>query len=141
MRLARLVSYGTLGVLLAAGAAQIDFWPLSAYKLFSAARTDTTTSTQLVATLQDGSRAVVGRGSDPVLGPTQRFLPRLAGAAPAARDTMLTLWLEQGGVDPADVRGVRTERVRQVVDPVTLTWTETARDLVWESDPAAGWAG
>lgn len=143
MRIARRVTYGTLGVLLAAGLAQVDFWPLSAYKLFSGVRTDTVTSTRLVATLDDGRESMVGRGSDPVLGPTQNFLPRLADADPAARRVMLTTWLDQAGLDPAEVREVRSERVRRVVDPVTLSWSETVqpetvRDVSWTAGPATG---
>jgi hypothetical protein len=138
MRLARRVTYGTLSMLLAAGVAQVDFWPLSAYKLFSGVRTDTVTSTRLVATLDDGSEATVGRGSDPVLGHTQSFLPALAHADTAARHVMLTTWLAEAGLDPAEVRELRTERVRRVVDPATLTWSETVEDVAWEGDLAAG---
>ena len=143
MRPARRVTYCTLGVLLAAGLAQVDFWPLSAYKLFSGVRTDTATSTRLVATLDDGREATVGRGSNPVLGPTQSFLPRLADADPATRRVMLTTWLEQAGLDPAEVRELRTEHVRRVLDPATLSWSETvepetAEDISWAGGLAAG---
>ncbi|MDR7384320.1 hypothetical protein [Promicromonospora iranensis] len=131
MRIARRVTYGTLSMLLAAGVAQVDFWPLSAYKLFSGVRTDTVTSTRLVATLDDGREAAVGRGADPVLGPTQNFLPELHDAGPATRQVMLTTWLEQAGLDPAEVRHLRTERVRRVVDPATLAWSETVLDVRW----------
>lgn len=143
MRLARRVTYGTLSMLLAAGMAQVDFWPLSAYKMFSGVRTDTVTSTRLVATLDDGREATVGRGADPVLEYTQNFLPRLADAGPDARRIMLTAWLEQAGLDPAEVRELRTESVRRVVDPTTLSWSETVEDktaetVSWTSGPAAG---
>lgn len=138
MRLARRVTYGTLGMLLAAGVAQVDFWPLSAYKLFSGVRTDTVTSTRLVATLGDGTEAAVGRGSDPVLAPTQNHLPELADAGPATRQVMLTTWLEQAGLDPAEVKELRTEHVRRVVDPATLTWSETVEDVTWTGSLATG---
>ena len=138
MRLARRVTYGTLGILLAAGVAQVDFWPLSAYKLFSGVRTDTVTSTRLVATLDDGTEAMVGRGSDPVLAPTQNFLPELADADPGTRQVMLTTWLEQAGLDLAEVRVLRTEHVRRVVDPATLAWSETVEDVSWTGDLATG---
>lgn len=138
MRLARRVTYGTLGMLLAAGVAQVDFWPLSAYEMFSGVRTDTLTVTQLVATLDDGREATVDRGSDPVLLPTQNVLPELADAGPDARRVMLTTWLEQAGLDPAEVREVRTERVRRVVDPATLTWSVTVEDVTWSDDVALG---
>jgi hypothetical protein len=138
MRLARRVTYGTLGVLLAAGAAQVDFWPLSAYKMFSGIRTDTTTSTRLVATLDDGTETTVDRGSDPVLGHTQSFLPKLADADPATRQILLTVWLEQAGIDPAEVRELRTERVHRVLDPATLVWSETVQKVGWEGGLAVG---
>ena len=138
MRLARRVTYGTLSMLLAAGVAQVDFWPLSAYKLFSGVRTDTVTSTRLVATFDDGRETAVGRGSDPVLGPTQRFLPELADADPATREVMLITWLEQAGLDPAEVRELHTERVRRVVDPATLAWSETVEDVSWTGSLTAG---
>lgn len=138
MRLARRVTYGTLSMLLATAVAQVDFWPLSAYKLFSGVRTDTVTSTRLVATLDDGREAAVGRGSDPVLGPTQGFLPRLADADPGTRQVMLTTWLEQAGLDPAQVRELRTERVLRVVDPTTLSWSETVQSISWTGRPATG---
>lgn len=139
MQLARRVTYGTLAVLLLAGAAQVDFWPLSAYKLFSGVRTDTVTATRLVATLDDGTEAVVDRGADPVLAPTQNLVPRVAEAVPSAREVMLGVWLEQAGLRPTAVREVRAERVRRVVDPATLTWSETARDVVWARDAQGGW--
>ena len=138
MRLARRVTYGTLGMLLAAGVAQVDFWPLSAYKLFSGVRTDTVSATRLVAALDDGSEATVGRGSDPVLAPTQNFVPALAGADAATRQVMLTTWLEEAGLDPAEVRELRTERVLRVLDPVTLAWSETVVDVAWEGDLSSG---
>ncbi|WP_275003161.1 hypothetical protein [Promicromonospora iranensis] len=138
MRLARRVTYGTLSMLLAAGVAQVDFWPLSAYKLFSGVRTDTVTATRLVATLDDGRETAVGRGTDPVLGPTQNFLPELDDADPATRQVMLTTWLEQAGLDPGAVRDLRTERVRRVVDPATLAWSETVEDVVWTGGLTAG---
>lgn len=138
MRLARRVTYGTLSMLLATAVAQVDFWPLSAYKLFSGVRTDTVTSTRLVATLDDGREATVGRGSDPVLSATQGFLPRLADADPGTRQVMLTTWLEQAGLDPAEVRELRTERVLRVVDPTTLSWSETVQSISWTGRPATG---
>lgn len=138
MRLARRVTYGTLSMLLATAVAQVDFWPLSAYKLFSGVRTDTVTSTRLVATLDDGREATVGRGPDPVLSPTQGFLPRLADADPGTRRVMLTTWLEEAGLDPAEVRELRTERVLRVVDPTTLSWSETVESISWTGVPATG---
>ncbi|MEU4388690.1 hypothetical protein [Promicromonospora sp. NPDC023805] len=138
MRLARRVTYGTLSMLLATAVAQVDFWPLSAYKLFSGVRTDTVTTTRLVATLDDGREATVGRGPDPVLSPTQGFLPRLPDADPGARRVMLTTWLEEAGLDPAAVRELRTEHVRRVVDPATLTWSETVEDVSWTGRVGAG---
>lgn len=133
-RRARSVTYGTLGVLLAVALVGVDFWPFSAYRLFSSVRTAEGSGQRLVVGLDDGTEQVVGCVSHPVLRKTMRFVPSLPAADPETRDVMLGAWFADCGIDGDDVTWVRIDQVDRVTDPVTLEATETAVTTVWEED-------
>lgn len=109
-----------------------DFWPLSAYRLFSSLRTDTTSSQQLVVSFGDGTEQAVRCVDHPVLRETMRFVPTLPDAAAGPREVMLDTWFADCGLDRGDVVRVRIDRVDRAVDPVTLVNTESAT-TVWDT--------
>jgi len=132
-RLARSVTYGTPGLLLVAALVGADFWPFSAYRLFSTLRSDETSSQQLVVSFGDGSEQAVGCVDHPVLRETIRFVPELPAVGPETRDIMLDTWFADCGINGDDVVRVRIDRVDRAIDPTTLMTTETAVTTVWEA--------
>jgi hypothetical protein len=132
-RLARGLTYGTPGLLLVVALVGADFWPLSAYRLFSTLRSDTTSSQQLVVSFADGTEQAVRCVDHPVLRETMRFVPALPDAAAETRDVMLDTWFADCGIDGGDVVRVRIDRVDRAVDPVTLVSTESAVTTVWDT--------
>ncbi|MBD5786228.1 hypothetical protein IF650_08555 [Cellulosimicrobium terreum] len=133
--LARTVTYGVVGLLLVTAATGLEAWPLTSFRLFSGARTDTGTGLELVAVGASGETAVRPDRSNPVLVTTTHRYGELAGAGDARRRLMVDAWLGTAGIDPADVRTVRLERVRRTLDPATLEWSESSRELVLEVQP------
>lgn len=131
-RLARGATYGTTALLLAVALVGADFWPFSAYRLFSMVRTDETSSQRLVAVLADGTEQTVGCVSHPVLRETTRFVPRLPTVDVETRDVMLDTWFADCGIDRADVERVRIDEVDRVIDPATLVATETGVTTIWD---------
>ncbi|MFD2793876.1 hypothetical protein ACFS27_10005 [Promicromonospora vindobonensis] len=130
-RLARGVAYGAPALLLAVAIAGVDFWPFSAYRLFSTVRSDATSSQQLVVSFADGTERAVSCVDHPVLRETMRFVPKLAVIDARTRDVMLDTWFADCDIDGADVVRVRIDRVDRTVDPVTHVTTETAVTTVW----------
>lgn len=61
----RVVTYGLVGLLVLCVVAQVEWWPLSAFKLFSAARTADTTTWQVTLVDPGGAEHVVPFGSLP----------------------------------------------------------------------------
>jgi hypothetical protein len=132
-RLARGFTYGTPGLLLIVALVGADFWPLSAYRLFSTLRSDATSSQQLVLSFGDGTEQAVRCVGHPVLRETMRFVPTLPDVDTESRDVMLDTWLADCGIDGSDVVRVRIDQVDRAVDPVTLVSTETAVTTVWDT--------
>ncbi|WP_125776575.1 hypothetical protein [Antribacter gilvus] len=131
-RRARSVTWGTVSVLVVAAVVQVDFWPLTAYRLFSTIRTDERTVTRLIAVVDGEDRSVTPRG--PLISTTTRFVASLPEADDAARATMLATWLPHLGLDPADVTSLRLESVHQVLDPETLLWSDGTTEVSWQED-------
>jgi hypothetical protein len=132
-RLARGFTYGAPGLLLVVALVGVDFWPLSAYRLFSTLRSDTTSSQQLVVSFGDGTEQAVRCVDHPVLQETMRFVPTLPDVDAETRDIMLGAWFADCGIDGGDVVRVRIDRVDRAVDPVTLMSTESAVTTVWDA--------
>lgn len=114
---ARVVAYGMLVAILFAGLAQIEFWPLTAFRLFSSVRGPTQITWELaVVEVGDTHETVVDlSGLPPALKGADHILPRLAasatttGAAHVA-DTVRP-WLEATGHPWASVSEVRVYSV------------------------------
>lgn len=131
---ARCITYGTPSLLLVVALLGGDFWPFSAYRLFSTLRSDETTSQQLVVSFDDGSEQAVRCVDHPVLRETLRLAPRLPDVDAETRDTMLATWFADCGIDGRDVVRVRLDTVDRAVDPVTLVATDTTVATVWNAD-------
>ncbi|MEU4363352.1 hypothetical protein [Promicromonospora sp. NPDC023987] len=130
-RLARGVAYGAPALLLVVALVGVDFWPFSAYRLFSTVRSDATSSQRLVVSYGDGTEQAVSCVDHPVLRETMRFVPRLPDVDARTRDVMLGTWFADCNIDGADVVRVRIDKVDRAVDPVTHVTTETALTTVW----------
>jgi hypothetical protein len=126
-RRARWTAYGLVAVIAVTAIAQVELWPVTAFRLFSGARTGTGVVYQLYAVGHDGSRTrVPGR---------VQLLAKLpqAAADDAARE--VDAWLDDAGVDPAGVDVVVLERVTWRLDAETLEREETSRTAVLEVAP------
>lgn len=135
-RRARLVTYGTVAVLLCTALVQAELWPLTAYRLFSVVRTGTTSYSELVAVAPDGARTPVRLDPDnPVLRTTAHQYSDLPGARPQRQVAMVRAWLVAADLDPAEVATVTLERGTRVMDPETGTWREVSRDVAVEVRP------
>ena len=130
-RLARSFTYGAPALLLVVALVGVDFWPFSAYRLFSSPRSDATSTLRLVVSFDDGSEQAVECVSHPVLRQTMRFVPTLPDVDPETRDVMLDTWLADCGIHDDPVRA-RIESVARVVDPTTRVTTETGVTTVWD---------
>lgn len=131
-RLARGFVYGAPALLLTVALVGVDFWPFSAYRLFSTLRSDATSSQRLVVSFSDGTEQPVSCVDHPVLRETMRLVPRLPVVDTRTRDVMLATWFADCGIDGADVVRVRIDTVDRSVDPVTHVTTETAVTTVWD---------
>lgn len=132
-RLARTVTFTTIGVLLLAAAVQVEAWPLTAYRLFSVVRTDSQTTYQLVTVGVDGTEAPLRVDpGNPVLDTTRRQYADLPGLSASRRREKVLAWVAAAHLNPADVQSVRLERATRVMDPETQHWVETSRAIVVE---------
>lgn len=132
-RLARGFVYGAPSLLLVVALVGADFWPFSAYRLFSTLRSDATSSRQLVVSFGDGTEQAVGCVDHPVLRETMRFVPVLPDVDARTRDVMLDTWFADCGINGGDVVRVRIDQVDRAVDPLTLVTTETAVTTMWDA--------
>ena len=132
-RRARWVTGLAVAVLLGVAAAELELWPLTAYRLFSGVRTGSQASLELVAVGPDGTRTPVPLDADDqVLATTSHQYRHLRDVGPARQRAMAAAWLDVAGIDPADVATVQVERVRRTMDPRTLGTRTTDRDVVVE---------
>ena len=148
---ARVVVYAMIAAIAVAGLAQIEFWPLTAFRLFSDLRGPTQVRWEL-AVVGSGSRvgAGAGSGSDgrggapdetlvdlahlpPALKGADHILPSLAGAPPRTSATTVRPWLEATGNPASSVVEVRVYSVVVQLGPkgrrplVTVSRTLRAR--------------
>lgn len=125
-RRARRVTWGAVGLLLLVGLTQVELWPLSAYRLFSAVRGESGATLMLVAVHGDGTEVVLTPAvDDPVLDTTSHQYRDLRSASPERRVAMVRAWLDLAEVGSDDVVAVRLDRATRVMDAATLTWRTT----------------
>lgn len=113
---ARVVTYGLVVVLAGAVWTQTEAWPVTSYRLFSAVRTGTSASLELVAVGADGEPRPVRVTGGAVAG-TRHQYRELPGLPEAERRERVEAWLRVAGVDPATLVEVRLERVIRALDP------------------------
>lgn len=134
-RRARSVTYGLVLTLLLTATVQAEFWPLTAYRLFSAVRTGTTVTLDLVAETPDGDVTVRPADRAAVLTTTTSQYQDLAAATPERRHAMVVSWLTLAELDAADVSTVRLERTVRTLTPGTDRWVEQSRTTLLEVTP------
>jgi hypothetical protein len=133
VRLARTVTYGLCGTLLVLGAAQVELWPMSAFRLFSSVRGPETISWVVFTVDDQGEEHRVDlAGMRDQVGLPHHVLPMLLDASPAERADVLEAYVEAAGGDP----GSHEARVYRVVSRTStqadLPSTELSRDLAYE---------
>ncbi|MEU2199237.1 hypothetical protein [Isoptericola sp. NPDC019482] len=129
-RRARVVTYAAVSVLLVAALVQVDAWPVTAYRLFSNARTADGVSLTLWAEGLDGERTDLRPPAGEVLGMTTHLYRQLEDADPAHARELVGAWLELAGVRPGDVSQVVLERTTWRMDAETREKHETGRAVV-----------
>lgn len=135
-RLARAVTWAVLGVIVLGALAEIEAWPVTAFRLFSQVRTDTSTSLQLVVVHPDGSTApLLLKPANDVVVITGHQFATLRDLPASKQRAKVDAWLDLAGVDRADVASVRLDRVTLSWDDATGRWAETKRTEVTEVTP------
>ena len=130
---ARLVTYGLCGSLLLVGTAQLELWPMSAFRLFSGVRGAETTSWVVVTVDAAGEehRLDLGGNADRI-GLPHHLLPKLQDASTAERQAVLETYVEAAGDDDTAVAARVYRVVSQVPTEAGVASTELSRDLAYE---------
>ncbi|KMM44344.1 hypothetical protein CWIS_16660 [Cellulomonas sp. A375-1] len=118
-RIARAVTWGTLGVVLLGAAAEIEAWPVTSFRLFSTVRTADGATTSLVAIRPDSSQVTVRLPDDQVLATTSHQLVDLRHQSAHQQHAEAVAWLHVAGLDPDDYVAVAVDRSAWTMDPVT----------------------
>lgn len=133
---ARPVTYGLVAVFLVAGLAQVEFWPVTAFRLFSTNRGPEQTRWELAVVDANGSESRVDLARlPPALKGVDETLPRLAGAPPAAAAATVRPWLIASGHAYADVTKVRVYSVTVRLDHGRGPAVAVSRRLMAEVAP------
>lgn len=135
-RRARAVTLAIVGVIVLGALAEVEAWPVTAFRLFSQVRTDTSSSLQLVVVHPDGSTApLVLEPDDDVVVITGHQFATLRDLPPARQRAKVDAWLDLAHVSRADAASVRLERVTLRFEAATGTWVETGRTVVTRVTP------
>lgn len=135
-RRARVVTLTIVGVITLGAVAEVEAWPVTAFRLFSQVRTDTSSSLQLVVVRPDGATSPLTlKPADDVVVITGHQYATLRDLPPARQRAKVDAWLALGGVDRADVATVRLDRVTLHYDAAADRWVETKRVTVTEVAP------
>jgi hypothetical protein len=132
-RLARSVTYGLCGTLLLLGAAQIELWPLSAFRLFSSVRGPETVSWVVVTVDTDGGEHALDlsrmHGS---VGLPHHVLPTLVDASPAERTRVVKAYVDAAGEGASAVDAKVYRVVSRTSTEADVPSAEVSRDLAYE---------
>ena len=131
--LARVVTYGMVGLLAWAALSTVEAWPVTSYRLFSAVRTDRSVTLELVAIATSGERQVVSLGRGQLLSTTRHQFMLLRREPDAERERKVRAWLELADIDASTVSRVDLERVERRLDPHGGPSKVVARTVVVET--------
>jgi hypothetical protein len=111
--------YIFLAVFLVCGALELEYWPLTGFRLYTVIRTEERTSTRVIALLADGgSREVVFVDLPFGYHSTNRLISDFDELTPEERDEICDAWVRPLRGDGVDVVGVRIdEYVTHLGDP------------------------
>lgn len=112
-RRARLVCYGLVGLLVFSVVTQVEWWPLSSFRLFSQARTATATSWEVALVDDAGAERTIPFGRLPrSFRGYSHIAPALRRLPPAERDAVCRAWADAAAGPTGVVAGqVRVYRV------------------------------
>jgi hypothetical protein len=134
-RVGRVVTWSLLAAMAVAAVAQLELWPLTAFRLFSEVRTADQTRLERVAEhLAGPDEARLVPETNPVVYTTDRQFPDLVGESQRVQREMVLAWLSASGVDPATVASVRLDRIVRDYDTDTHEWADVARSTVVDVD-------
>jgi len=128
---ARVLTYGLVALLVFGVVNEVEAWPVTSYRLFSAVRTDRGLRTDLQLVARDGSVRPLRLDGDTVSTTAHQYRT-LPADAPAVQRRKALAWLDAAGVDPATVRAVRLVRVGLRLDPDGGAPTELWRHTLVE---------
>lgn len=132
-RWGRLVTYGMVAGLLVGAQLEVEWWPVTSFRLFSQVRTDRSTGLELVAIDARGARTPVRLDeATHRVGNVVQQLELLRDDPPAVQRAKASAWLEVVGIDPATVERVELDRVQRRLDPDGGPATEVGRSVVAE---------
>lgn len=111
--------YAFLAVFLVCGAREIEYWPLTGFRLYTEIRTEERPSTRVMALLADGgSREVVFVDLPFGYHSTNRLLSDFPDLTQDERDEICDAWVQPLREDGVEVVGVRVdEYVTDLGDP------------------------
>ncbi len=118
-RVARVVTWGAVGVILLGAAVEIEAWPVTSFRLFSTVRTADGATTSLVVIAPDGTQTPVPIPEHQVLATTSHQLVELRDQSPRQQRAEAVAWLELAGLDPQDFVAVAVDRSAWTMDPDT----------------------
>jgi hypothetical protein len=132
-RLARVVTYGLCGTLLVLGAAQVELWPLSAFRLFSSVRGPETVSWVVVTVDAEGDEHTLDlSGMRDEVGLPHHVLPTLIDASPAERTRVIEAYLDAAGEGASAVEAKVYRVVSRTSTDAHVPSAEVSRDLAYE---------
>jgi hypothetical protein len=106
----RIFVYAFLAVFLACGAFEIEHWPFTGFRLYTALRTEERPSTRVIALLADGEEREVVFADLPFgYHLTNRLLSDFPDMAQAERDEICDAWVQPWRDDGVEVTGVRVD--------------------------------
>lgn len=128
-RWTRVFAYGLIAVVLCAGVASFEAWPLSGFKLFSATRGPTRVSWELQAVVDGEEQKVAIGETGAELGYSTLVLADFDEMSAGERDDVCAAWvapLRESGAPVDELRIYRiTADIRPESDPpvIKLMWT------------------
>jgi hypothetical protein len=134
--LGRTVATVLLGLMVVCFATESEWWPLSAFSLFSHVRGAEQTSWSLYAISGERVERVPLDSLPASYWGSHHVLPTLAGATLEEQRGAVRAWLEAAGYDPGEVELVRVVRtVSRVPDELNEPAREVSQVVTLEIDP------
>lgn len=132
---ARTVTYGAVGLMIATCLLRVEAWPLTSLHLFSSVRTSESVALEMIAITDNDSderQRVLPRDKGEVMGKTSHLFRNLPGKDTDQQNAMVNAWLAASSVDRKSVKSVQVERVTREMGDESTQWNEVERKVIWE---------